>query len=163
VNADNTGIVAASPAMSFVLRHQLHVKNSLGSIKGLPKGKKEFFDKLTALMARTRSDLSVPDKFRSLADTVTMVEAMTMIATERGFETGWCADKITVLAAKDIRTVGDLRTLTPPRIESLGLSPVVTEYLLRINMDREHLQAIPAPTIQSHLVAKPTNQTSSKN
>jgi hypothetical protein len=37
-----------------------------------------------------------------------------------------------VLAKNWIRTVHNLRVLTKPRIDALGLPPVVTEYLIRV-------------------------------
>ena len=84
--------------------------------------------------------LSVPrDPFRDLVDTVTMQEAMEMIAKDGGYELSVLDKDATILKNNLIFTVGNLRVLEASDIQALGLFPVVTRYLLRINAGRIHV------------------------
>ena len=85
---------------------------------------------------RSLPAVSPPDKFRDLADEVTMAEAVKMVADERKFTDQERDDDIASLQKNRIRTVGDLRVLEPSDIKDLGFSPVITRYLLRIQSGR---------------------------
>jgi hypothetical protein len=55
-----------------------------------------------------------------------------MVAKEEGYSEERWHRHAKLLAEKEIDTVGNLRVLSRERIETLGLPPVVTEYLLRV-------------------------------
>ena len=83
-----------------------------------------------------RSPASPPDKFRALADEVTMAEAIQMIAQEAGFTEKERDDDIASLGKNRIRTVANLRTLSSARIEGMNISDLLKEYLVRIHSGR---------------------------
>ena len=126
--------------MAFVLRNQLHSRQTLDDSRELAALKEEqpaFYSALSAIIAKRKSNTApVSDKFRDLLDSVFMAEAMKMIAEEGGFTEKECDDDIAVLHKHRVRTVANLRVLEPADIEKLGLSPVVARYLLRIKAGR---------------------------
>jgi hypothetical protein len=71
------------------------------------------------------------DRF-SLPDNVTMEVVLREVAKERGYTKERWRQHLERIAKKEIDTVGDLRALSRERIETLDLTPVVTEYLLRV-------------------------------
>jgi hypothetical protein len=72
------------------------------------------------------------DPFASLLDAATMEEVLRAVAIERGYTDEDVKHVLDVLHRKWVHTVGDLRVLSRERIEALDLTPVVTEYLLRV-------------------------------
>ncbi len=83
-----------------------------------------------------RPAMEPPDKFRDLADEVTLAEAVRMLAEERKFTNQERNDDVAFLHKNRIRTVGDLRVLEPSDIKDLGFAPVITRYLLRVHSGR---------------------------
>jgi hypothetical protein len=72
------------------------------------------------------------DRFASLPDNATMEMMLREVGKERGYTEERWRQHLERIAKKEIDTVGDLRALSPERIEALDLPPVVTEYLLRV-------------------------------
>jgi hypothetical protein len=149
VNVTNTGYEPASPTLFFVLRHQLHVNNSADRIEGLASLrllKPEFFAELSVLMARCTPFRPLEtDPLRNLADTVTMVEVMKIVAEEEGYDDAVLESDATILSAQRIFTVHNLRAIASESdVAALGLSPVVKAYLLRIYAGRNKVASMGA-------------------
>ena len=79
------------------------------------------------------SDVPQPDPFSALANSVKMKEVLDMIAQEQGFSDKDVQKDLSVLQAKRVRTVGNLRVLSKERIDKeLSVGPIVVEYLQRV-------------------------------
>ena len=72
------------------------------------------------------------DPFGSLPDSHAMEDVLSMVAKAEGYTEEEMQQVLAVLQGKWVRTVHNLRGLSKERIETLGLPPLITEYLLRV-------------------------------
>ena len=64
-------------------------------------------------------------------------EVVRKVAKKEGYSEEEVQQDLAVLNGNRVRTVGNLRALTKEDIKELGLSPVVTRYLLRVKAGGE--------------------------